>query len=201
MHRRGRGCCLSLIPYLIHRNWTLQELLADEGSYVNCTKANCEIRYRILSDYESQVSDPEQLEILRQERLFYLENYGRGLVYKPAPPAEDLTFSPARSRPRQIVLLTDTFCENEGEDFVAMCRRCSEHITTLGRPTMGTSDYFDPITVALNDHMTLSYPIAMTAAAYRGEGIAEKGLPVDVYIPWTPEEIHRDILLEKALAL
>lgn len=29
----------------------------------------------------------------------------------------------------------------------------------------------------------------------------EKGLEVDLYLPWTPEEIGRDILLERALAI
>ena len=65
---------------------------------------------------------------------------------------------------------------------------------------MGTLDTFDPITVALNEHMTLSYPIAMSVEAYEGRGIAETGLPVDEYIPWTPEEIGEDLLLKKALA-
>lgn len=98
-------------------------------------------------------------------------------------------------------MLTDTFCENEGESFSALCRRCGSKVVTLGRPTMGTLDYFDPITVALNEHMSLSYPIAMSVDAYEGRGIAEKGLPVDRYVPWTPEEIRRDVLLNEALAL
>ena len=64
---------------------------------------------------------------------------------------------------------------------------------------MGTLDTFDPITVRLNAHMTIAYPIAMTAASHDGRGIAGKGLPVDRYIPWTPAEIPEDILLREAL--
>ena len=99
------------------------------------------------------------------------------------------------------MLITDTFCEDEGEQFAAMAQRCGKKVVTVGRPTMGTLDTFDPITVKLNEHMTLSYPIAMSAAAYEGRGVAGKGLPVDRYVPWTPAEIGEDILLRAALAI
>ena len=101
----------------------------------------------------------------------------------------------------KVVLLTDTFCEDEGESFAAMAQRCGGRVVTLGRPTMGTLDYFDPITVQLNEHMSISYPIAMTKAAYEGRGLAEKGLPVDEYIPWTPAEIGEDLLLKRAMEI
>jgi hypothetical protein len=63
---------------------------------------------------------------------------------------------------------------------------------------MGTLDYYDCIQLEINDHMTLSYPIRMTKAAHDGAGISEKGLPVDEYLPWSPEEIKTDLFLERA---
>lgn len=188
-----------LLPWLLDREATWEALLADEGSYVNCTARNCELRYRVLRDYEAQLTEPEALAALREERAFYLENYGKGLVYKPPLPAEPLSFRPAAHTPSRVVVLTDTRCENEGEELAALCRRCGERVVTLGRPTMGSLDCFDPITVSLNEHMRLRYPIAMTKAAFEGRGVADKGLPVDIYIPWTPEELGRDRLLEAAL--
>lgn len=107
---------------------------------------------------------------------------------------------PAASAPGKIVVLTDTFCEDEGESFVALCKNCGSKVTVIGRPTMGTLDFFDPITVAVHEKMTLSYPIRMTHAAHEGRGISEKGLGVDEYIPWSPEEIKHDVLLARALA-
>lgn len=192
---------LPLLPYLAEREMSLAELVNDEGSYVNCTKTNCELRYRVLSDFESTLSDPEEKALLREERQFYLSNYGRGLVYRPPLPLGDETIRPAESAPEKVVLLTDTFCEDEGESFAAMAQRCGGRVVTLGRPTMGTLDYFDPITVQLNEHMSISYPIAMTKAAYEGRGLAEKGLPVDEYIPWTPAEIGEDLLLKRAMEI
>ena len=82
-----------------------------------------------------------------------------------------------------------------------LARRCGKKVTTVGRPTMGTLDTFDPITVRLHEHMTLSYPIAMSASAREGRGVAGRGLPVDRYVRWTPAEIGEDILLREALAV
>lgn len=194
--------CWDLFPYLIDRgDIRLSELLNDTGSYVCCTRTNCELRYRLLSDFEKTLTDPEQIELIAAERRFYLDHYGKGLCYKPPVPLDDVQIRPAASAPEKIVLITDTFCEDEGEQFAAMVQRCGKKVVTVGRPTMGTLDTFDAITVRLNEHMTISYPIAMSAAAYEGRGISGKGLDVDRYIRWTPEEIGEDLLLREALAV
>ena len=191
--------CLPLLPYLVERETPLEELLGEEGYYVNCTKANCELRYRVLSAYGETVSDPEERALLEQERQFYLSHYGKGLVWREPQPSDGRTVRPASVAPHSVIVITDTFCEDEGELFAAACRRCGAKVRTVGRPTMGTLDFFDPITVQLNAHMSLAYPIAMSKAAYEGHGIADKGLPVDRYIPWTPAEIREDQLLRAAL--
>ncbi len=193
--------CWDLFPFLVDREVRLSELLDDRGSYVNCTKTNCELRYRILSDCEKELTDPGQIALVTAERRFYLDNYGKGLCYKPPVPLDDVVIRPAVKAPEKIVLITDTFCEDEGEQFAAMVRRCGKKVVTIGRPTMGTLDTFDPITVRLNEHMTLSYPIAMSAAAHEGRGTAGRGLPVDHMIRWTPDEIREDVLLREALAV
>ena len=193
--------CWPLLPYLLDKPRTLGELLNDKGSYVNCTRTNCELRYRQLSAYEETLSDPEERSLLAEERRFYLDNYGKGLCFKAPEAGENPPVEPAEQAPKQVIMLTDTFCENEGEQFAAMVQRCGGKIRTIGRPTMGTLDTFDPITVALNEHMTLSYPIAMSVDAYEGRGVADKGLPVEEYIPWTPAEIGEDRLLQRALEL
>lgn len=193
--------CWDLLPYLVEREIGLDELIADKGSYVNCTGTNCELRYRILSEYEKSLTDPEQIAVIREERRFYLDNYGKGLCFKAAEQIANTAVRPAERAPAKIVLLTDTFCEDEGEQFAAMVQRCGSKVVTVGRPTMGSLDTYDPITVKLNDHMALSYPIAMSVAAYEGRGITDKGLPVDRYIPWSPSEIDKDILLEEALMI
>ncbi len=193
--------CWKLLPYMVDRETDLNTLLADNGSYVNCTRKNCELRYRILSDFEKTLSDPDLIGLVASERRFYLDNFGKGLCYKSTESVGKHSVRPAGSALEKVVLITDTFCEDEGEQFVAMAQRCGEKVVTIGRPTMGTLDTFDPITVKLNEHMSLSYPIAMSVEAYEGRGTAGKGLPVDRYIRWTPEEIGEDVLLWEALSV
>lgn len=192
--------CDGLLPYLVDRERSMEELTGDEGRWCLFTENNCNRRYDVLSAFRSTLTDPEELALVDEEIALYKGNFGKGLVYLP-PESVEGSVSPAPAAPEKVVVLTDTFCEDEGEEFVALCKRCGDKVTVVGRPTMGTLDYFDPITVALHEKMTLSYPIRMTHAAHEGRGISEKGLPVDEYIPWTPAEIGRDLLLERAMAL
>ena len=189
-----------LLPYLVVRERTIEELRGDEGCWCLFTENNCNRRYDVLSAFRATCTDPEEIALVDQEISLYRDNFGKGLVFLP-PEAVEGTVFPAPAAPEKVVVLTDTFCEDEGEQFVALCKRCGGKVTVIGRPTMGTLDYFDPITVALHDKMTLSYPIRMTPAAYEGRGTSEKGLSVDEYIPWTSKEIFQDILLDRAMAL
>lgn len=193
--------CWGLLPYLVDTPRQLSELLHDEGSYLLFSENNCDRRYSVLNACLQNLTDQDQRRLVEEEMALYRENYGKGLLYQPPMPLEDECLTPAERAPEQVVVLTDTFCEDEGEQFVAMCQRCGKKVTTLGRPTMGTLDYFDCITLQVHEHMTLSYPIRMTKAAYEGRGIAEKGLDVDEYHLWSPEEIHEDVLLKRALEL
>ena len=256
------GAGWDLFPYLVDSPTKLSSLIADEGSYVLCTKNNCDARIAQLEAFraaleaqqqsapclsrdeqapgqesrkeqgngkESQEEgttsqeimaeqarnhpqmekseSPQDPEILMQRALldheltFYRDHYGKGLVYREPDPIEEEEILPAPEAPAKIVLLTDTYCEKEGEQFAAMCQRCGSRVTTIGRPTMGTLDYSDNIELKIHEHMTLSYPIRMTRAAFEGRGISEKGLPVDRYIAWSPQELERDVVLEQALAL
>ena len=192
--------CDGLLPYLVDKERSVADLRGDEGCWCLFTENNCNRRYDVLSAFRASLTDPEEIALVEQEMALYKENVGKGLVYLPPQPEEG-TVPPVQAGPEKVVVITDTFCEDEGEEFVALCKRCGDKVTVIGRPTMGTLDYFDPITVAVHEKMTLTYPIRMTHAAHEGRGISEKGLGVDEYIPWTPGEIGRDILLERALGI
>ena len=195
------GAAFELFKYMVSEPTTIEALYADEGSYVLYSKDNCERRYNSLETFKAGLTDPELIAIVEAEMAVWRANYGKGLVFEEPAPFDYIPVEPAEQSPEQVVLLTDTFCEKEGEQFAAMAQRCGSKVTTIGRPTMGTLDYYDVINLELNEHMTFAYPIRMTKAAYEGRGIDEKGLAVDEYIAWTPEEIERDVILEKALAL
>lgn len=199
------GAGWELFPYAVDKETKISDLLNEEGSYVLCTRENCGIRIQVLQQAiaalrgAEDAADAQELQLASEELKFYQEHYGQGMVFVPAPEVEEEIISPAQEAPEKIVVLTDTFCENEGETLVSMLRRCGSKVTVIGRPTMGTLDFYDCIHLQINEHMRLSYPIRMTKAAFEGRGIAEKGIPVDRYIPWTPEEIGKDLILEEAL--
>lgn len=193
--------CEALFPYLVDREYRRSELLQDEGSYVLFTKNNCDRRYGTLAAFRERLTDAQEIALIEEEMDIYRKNYGKGLLYQPPRQEEQEWIVPASASPEKVVLLTDTFCELESEQFAAMCQRCGSKVTTLGRPTMGTLDFYDCIRLKVHEHMTLSYPIRMSKAAYEGRGISEKGLPVDRYIPWTPREIQEDVLLNRALEI
>jgi len=192
-------CAALLLPYMLDEERSYASLEADEGHYTLFSKQNCDLRYKLLSDLLETAEDYETIAILTEEREAYVKNYGKGLVFVPPCEEDDFILEPAAKAPGKTVILCDTFCENEGESLIAMAKRAGDRVSVIGRPSMGTLDYFDTIKVSLNDHMSLTYPISETKAAHDGRGIAEKGLPVDEYIPWTPEEISRDVILERAL--
>ena len=100
----------------------------------------------------------------------------------------------------KIVILSDTWCEYAGETFIRLCKK-SPRVTVLGRPTMGNIDYCNPVSILYEGRFTFTYPMSKTKAAMEGRGLSGKGVPVDVYVPWTPAECTEDILLAKALAL
>jgi len=196
----GEGECAELLlPYVINRDYSLSVLEPDEGYYTNFTKQNCELRYALLTALREGIEDPDELAIIDSEIKKYTSNYGRGVVFIPPENTEDNVIKPSEYAAKKTVIITDTFCENEAERFVLMAKNAG--IKTVGRPTMGNLDYFDEITLAINKHMTLTYPISQTAASREGRGFAEKGIPADEYIPWTPEEIEKDILLARAQEL
>lgn len=193
------GACFDLFPYLVDKETALSYLVNDEGSYVYFTKDNCERRYNSLDTFKSTLTDPELISIVEDEMKVWSDNYDKGMVFQEPEPFDDVAIKPADQAPEKVLILTDTFCEDEGEQFVAMAQRCGDKVVTIGRPTMGTLDYYDNINLVINEHMTFSYPIRMSKAAYEGRGISEKGLPVDEYIAWTPEEIQEDLLLKRAM--
>ena len=49
------------------------------------------------------------------------------------------------------------------------------------------------------DHFQLVYPTSRAKRIDAGKGILHKGVPVDVYIPWTPEHLEKDVDLEYIL--
>lgn len=175
---------ISLLPWLISQDSDRASLLGETDLYVNYTPLNCALRAAALEGLPGTEAYLRELH----------EKAGRGFV-REREPGED---TPVTARgPREQILLTDTWCRDAGEVFVQAARRAGARI--LGRPTLGTLDYWGDAAVQLGDRFILRFPSAVTAEAMEGRGIQATGLLPDQYIPFTPAECEADVLLETAL--
>ncbi len=81
-----------------------------------------------------------------------------------------------------------------------------ERVRLVGRATPGAVDYENYVTRDYPDILaSFTYPISRTVANREGRGYARAGLPLDVHVPWTPDECaggcSRDLVLEAALGM
>lgn len=191
---------LPLLPYIVAKDTTLGEMYGEQKIRTNYTAMNCN---RLIHSLRPFLEDEnEEMRVAAAEAIaFYQSMKGKGWVKeeRELPAEAELTIT--KKGPTKIRLLTDTWCENEGERFVQLAaKQGREGLSTLGRPTMGNLDYLNPVSVRY-DRYTFTYPMSKTEAAAQGCGISEKGIEPDVYVPFTSAECTEDILLKKALEI
>lgn len=189
---------LPLLPYIVKADCTAAEAFGDRRIRTNYTKVNCTRLIRMLTPYLVD-EDPALRQMAQQLTAYYRDQSGKGWVDEVEEllvPAE----TPIQRRgAEKVVVLTDTWCEQEAERFVQLAKQQGRAVL-LGRPTMGTLDYTNPVMVEY-DEFIFTYPISRTAASLEGEGVDERGVQPDVLVPWTPEECTADLLAQKALTL
>lgn len=189
-----------LLDYIMETPVLLRDLYEEKGLYTNYTESNCRRKTQMLRNYlpNAGESEKELVEIMIQELR---EKSGLGMVWEEDEELKaDETVVGGVGRFDRVVILSDTYCEYAGETFIQLCRR-SKKVTVLGRPTMGNIDYCNPVSILYGGRFTFRYPMSKTKAAMEGHGVSGRGVPVDLYVPWTPQECGEDILLQKAVAL
>ena len=197
--RTARGddeeALLPLLPYIVKAECTAEQAFGDRRIRTNYTQMNCTRLIHMLKPYLVD-EDPELREMAQQLTAYYHDQSGKGWVDEleelPVPAATPIL----RRGPEKVVVLTDTWCEEEAERFVQLAKQQGRAVL-IGRPTMGTLDYMNPVTVQY-DEFFFTYPISRTAASLAGNGVDECGVQPDVYVPWTAEECIADLLAEKA---
>ena len=195
---------LPLFPLVIDEPTTESALLDQDPIYNNYTKYNCTAKvteFKALQMVCRRQNDPDTYAVLDSLIDEIKQKSGSGLTLDPFEPADpDEQPLEPYSNIGQVVIITDTWCRDAGERFVYLVRGMKK-VTLLGRPTMGTVDYTNFVTTVMDDTYTLSYPMGKRAHVVEGTCYSETGLPVDVEVPWTPDECTQDILLQKALEL
>lgn len=96
--------------------------------------------------------------------------------------------------PEDVVILIDTWCENEAEQFVRIAKE-QGRAKLIGRPTMGDIDYLNPVKVRYENY-EFTYPISKTDSAKNGNGVNDKGIEPNQYIPFTKFEFEEDTFLK-----
>ncbi len=200
---RGGGFdgIVPLVPYLVARPTSPAEFMGDLGLYVRYSHRNC---VRMAAGLEQQAREAEQAgnpaEELRREAERVRSLDGAGFVWEDASLPEKWHEPVEPAGPERVVVLSDIGCRREGELLLEMAS-AQGRATTMGRASLGDSDYQEPLAVSFEDDMVFSYPVGATRRAREGRGIMGKGVPVQVPVSWDPAEIERDVLLERALGL
>jgi hypothetical protein len=190
-----------LYALLLQSPARLSETLGERALWRNYTEGNCKLLGRQYRQYLDGADDATAALITQLIEELH-QKVDTGFVREAAEPLdeeEDRLLTPWPNL-QKVLLLTDTYCENDAEDFVQRAA-AFEKVTTVGRATMGTLDYTDLVALPVDENITLIYPMSKSDAAMQGQGIHQVGLAPDVYVPWTPEECARDVVLEKALEL
>lgn len=181
-----------LLPYIFEETISFKELFhEDEVTYTNYTEANYERWIPALKEYLKQNLDDDTKQTLIDEIALWEKNKGQGLL--KVVEEVDLLIE-GKKNPMNIYVLSDFFCGSSGETFVKNVKK-SPKVTVLGRPTMGIMDIFNVITVDYGDY-DFYYGISKSADQHAYNGV---GIQPDIYIPWRPEHIEKDIDLEIAL--
>ena len=116
-------------------------------------------------------------------------------------PFTDERVTPDANAPRLACILVDSDT-GEGAERLAQAVMGMERVRLVGRATKGWVDYANYLTSELEGiACSFTYPISRTKANHDGEGFERTGLPLDVHVPFTPEECTHDTILEAALAL
>ena len=202
VRNNGGGLDTAFIPLL---KFCLKEgdalcgkpILPEDKAEYNFTENNVKERLKILEHYRG-FAEKENLpsfdrEIARNKAFcgkgFVTEENGDGFTYP-------LQGTPL---PERVFVLTDCNCGSSGDSFVQIVSTM-EKVTVVGRPTMGILDYSNLAFKAYGD-FTLYYPTSRRLAIDRGEAMGGKGIPVDIFVPWTPEFLQKDSDVEKVFEI
>ena len=189
----------NLLPYLMPEEGV--ELAdPDEKMFFNCTEANSDRQLEMVKEQMKGVRDARTLAFLTAWQQEWERNRGMGIVEFDFSEFMPETFVKGKSVPKSIIVMTDVFCGSAGDSFVELCKKSSK-ITVIGRPTAGLNDYANLAIQRWDEGYELWYPTSRLCRIDMGRGMTGVGIEPDVYIPWTPEHLDKDIDLEAAMKI
>ncbi|MTB63766.1 peptidase S41 [Streptococcus sp. zg-86] len=192
-----------LIKYALPEGTSLAEMdLSGSGMEVLYTERNVDLR---LALFQEDLKDEHLSEESRQFLLEFIDelqtNRGKGYVVHKEDDSDREYFAGivGTAKPEKIFVLSDVECGSSGDNFVQIMKDLPK-VTVLGRPTMGILDYSNCCFVDFDDYQFM-FPTSRNLDLDLGKGMTDKGVEPDVFIPWTPEHLERDVDLEECLKL
>ncbi len=169
------------------------EVHIDEHTYL-ITPRNLNNRIKEISQYLQSTQD-----ISVQEYLNTLKQYKGNEGWITMNTFTNPVLLTGSIFPKNVVILTDTFCGSSGESFVQIAR-LSPKVTLLGRNTLGCYDYSNVAYQHFESiNCTLQYPTSRNTALDKGMGIDLTGIVPDIVVEWTPEHLTTDVDVNQAL--
>lgn len=172
----------------------------DEKMLINCTEASAKRELANLREQLAQTEDESARHFLHVFEREWSKNAGKGFVEFDFSDIMPDLFIKGSALPKQVIVLSDYTCGSSGESFVENCKKSSK-VTVLGRATMGLNDYANLAEVAWPEGFEFGYPTSRLSRIDANNGMTGIGILPDVYIPWTPEHLQRDVEMEKARKL
>lgn len=205
VRRNGGGNGISYYPllkYCLPYGKKLCELdLADDstlnyGQEILYSERNCDVRIEIIEELLQNDLSEQNQDFLKSAISELKELRGKGFV---ADYEEEDIDVMGDSYIENVFILTDESCCSAGDAFVDMFKGLPK-VKVVGRATEGIQDYSN-VAYALFDEYALIYPTSRLLSLDYGKGMMKKGVPVDEYIPWTPEHLKRDVELEYVMTV
>ncbi len=213
---------LALLPYLCDRDTAARDVLGDVEVRTIYSKANAELllagldaarRHLGADGGEGVRAELDGLEAdirAKADGVLQAKRRVTGLQERravselpevvPSPFGDEEVHVPAGA-PHEAVLLVGPRTGIGAERLAAAVMGMGK-VRLVGRATPGAVDYANYVTRRYPDILaSFTYPISRTVANCEGRGYARTGLPLDLRVPWTPEECTRDCVLEAALGM
>ena len=168
---------------------------------VNCTKRNADLIIKFINEELEKNENEEYREGLKRWKEQTWEKHrGKGFVNFDNESSDGEYEITGLDFPENIIVLADNYCGSAGDIFVYLCKQ-SPKITIIGRPTMGVNDYSNLSKMVWDNQFELMYATSRLDQLDNRQLGAEQGIKPDVYIPWTPKHIDKDIDMEEAMKL
>ncbi len=177
------------------------------GILMNCSRRNVDVKLAELAALRAQLAagadglaaeDAAELDALEAELK---EKRGHGLVPDESDYYDDASFaSAADGMAGRTVVLADRYTSDAAE-WLAFAAKRLGYAAVAGRATAGSLDNTCPRVVRLDEDFALVVPTAKYLAATEGQATLGRGVVPDVHLAWTPEQLERDVELERACTL